>query len=97
MNEARQSKIPRREARGDLPHVPSDLHRPQAISIISLQGDPAAVRQRLEDMAGGVLIDAHRDLAAGLDPGEGRVGSRSRATDRGRCPLPTASGQEQEG
>jgi hypothetical protein len=88
MDEARQGEIAGGEPPGDLVHVTADLGSPFAVRRVALQGNPAAVGQRLEDVTRGVLVHAHGDATARLYAGErgipGFPGHRRRIGPAGR-------------
>ena len=70
MHEAGQREVAATECAGNLPHVSSNLSHTGNIGSISLEGDAATIRQRLEPVPGGVLIDAHGPMPARLYLGE---------------------------
>lgn len=51
-----------------------DCRGPGGVFILSLQDDPSPVRERFEDVLGGVLINAHHRLAALLEHGKRGIG-----------------------
>ena len=74
MHETRESEVAASKGAGDLPHVSSDPRHTSSIARVSLEGDAAAIRQRLELVKRSVLIDAHRDMPARLHLGKRAVG-----------------------
>jgi hypothetical protein len=96
VNQTGQVKIAGGKARSDLPHMVLDLEGSQAVFIIALQLDSAAVRKRLEDVGRGVLVNSHGGLPAGLDSRVGSVGPGSGTAVGHRCRLFAASDDEQD-
>jgi hypothetical protein len=74
MHETGQREVAPTECAGNLPHVSSNLSHTGSIGSISLEGDAATIRQRLEAVQGGVLIDPHGTMPARLYLGECAVG-----------------------
>ena len=73
MDEAGNCKVAASEGAGDQSHVSPDLRHTSRVAWVALKADAAAVRQRLEVVKGGVLIDTHGHVAAGLGLIEGAV------------------------
>jgi hypothetical protein len=74
MHETGKREVPTGESAGDLPHVSSNPGHASSIARVAPEYYPAAIRQRLELVKRGVLIDSHRDVPAGLYLGELAVG-----------------------
>jgi hypothetical protein len=67
----RFGEIARAERALDVAHVRANRRDGGAIcGVVALQDDPAAVGEILENVRGGVLVDAHDMSAAGLHRGE---------------------------
>ncbi len=79
MDETRQGEISTTESHRDCAHVRPNGRFSLWIAFLSLKHYPSALRQRLEDMLGGVLIHSHRGLAAMLERSKGRVALRTSA------------------
>ena len=74
MHETGQREVASSEGAGDQPHVSSNLRHAGSIVRVSLESDPATIRQWLELVKRRVLIDAHRNMPTCLYLGEGAVG-----------------------
>lgn len=92
----RLAEIAAAEVVGHLAHVPANRRDARAVRCIrAIEYDATAVRQRLEDVGGRVLIDPHHGAAAGLHAREGAIG-RGRRVARWRCSAVAADGGEGE-
>ena len=67
MDEAGYCEVSAGEGAGDQSHVGPDLSHTGRVAWVALKTDAAAVGPRLEVVKGGVLIDAHGHMAAGLN------------------------------
>jgi hypothetical protein len=74
MHETGKREVAARESAGDLPHVSSNPGHASSIARVAPEYYAATIRERLELVKRGVLIDSHRDMPAGLYPGEPAVG-----------------------
>ena len=73
VNERRRREIPILEGCGNVANVGPNCRNADAVVLVVLQLDATAIRQRIELVGLGVLIHAHRLLAAFLDTGERRI------------------------
>jgi hypothetical protein len=77
--EAGHSEVSPLKGKSYRPHVATNLGGSGRVEAVTLEGDPATIRKRLEPMRGSVLIHAHGLMASVLDQTEGAVGGISDA------------------
>lgn len=65
--QARQPELSPGKRPRDEPQVRPDLGHSGRVARVTLQADAPAVGQRPKVVEGGVLVDTHDDMAAGLD------------------------------
>jgi hypothetical protein len=70
VDESRHGEIAARERCGDRSHMSANCGFAYRIPFLHLKHDPSAVRERLENVSRGVLIDSHRFLASLLESTE---------------------------